>query len=280
MRFKLTGFLRVIGILFPMLLSFYSVASADVAAVVNIVGVSAINNNPFVTGIDSYSADVEKVMFDTFNGRSITNHYRMSFKKSATGPLVRLDMPSDGFKDHTAKSFIATPERTVLMETATGRILINTPQTNQVSITSDEINGPWFGSADLNAMLTNIHYKLVAVGTGNNSKIYSMSQISTANNIVSSNTTVQLEYDNNDNTLLHAESVIAMNNGRSIAVHKYYQYGILNSLPFLTDEYETNDINLPANSSAYGRTYQRIIHTSYRNIGLNGLTEAYFVTND
>ena len=87
---------------------------------------------------------------------------------------------------------------------------------------------------------------------------------------------VDLEFNTDDDTMISMESGITLTNGRIIGVKKHFQYDKVNNIPFLTEETETNEINPPDKATSMEKAYKRIIHTSYKDIELNGLVNQYF----
>ena len=87
---------------------------------------------------------------------------------------------------------------------------------------------------------------------------------------------VDLEFNTGDDTLCSMETAITLTNGRIIGVKKHFQYDKVNNIPFLTEETETNEINPPDKATSMEKAYKRIIHTSYKDIELNGLVNQYF----
>jgi len=87
---------------------------------------------------------------------------------------------------------------------------------------------------------------------------------------------VDLEFNTGDDTLCSMVSGITLTNGRTIGVKKHYKYDSIDNMPFLTEETETNEINPPDKATSMEKAYKRIIHTSYKDIELNGLANQYF----
>ena len=87
---------------------------------------------------------------------------------------------------------------------------------------------------------------------------------------------VDLEFNTGDDTLCSMVSGITLTNGRTIGVKKHYKYDSIDNMPFLTEETETNEINPPDKATSMEKAYKRIIHTSYKDIELNGLVNQYF----